>query len=93
MIISGQILECEGSIEPFKIGISNEIINPRFLLGTKYDNTSAANIFLPKRNLGFFISFEMPVSKIRPQYGSIDPSHSNIRPLMMILWQNIYLYT
>ena len=34
----------------------------------------------------------MPVSKIRPQYGSIDPSYSNICPLIIILWQNIYFY-
>ena len=49
--------------------------------------------FVPKRNLRFEISFEMSVSKIRPQYGSIDPSYSNIPPLIIILWQNIYLYT
>ena len=30
--------------------------------------------------------------KIRPQYGSIHPSHSNICPLMIILWQNIYIF-
>ena len=35
----------------------------------------------------------MAVSKSRPQYGSIDTSNPNIRPLMIILWQNIYLCT
>ena len=40
MIISGWILECEGSIELYRgllfdTGISNKIANPRFPLGTK----------------------------------------------------------
>ncbi len=34
----------------------------------------------------------MPVSKIRHQYGSIDPSYTYICPLMIILWQNIYMH-
>ena len=32
----------------------------------------------------------MPASKSRPQYGFIDTSNSNIRPLVTILWQ-IYI--
>ena len=30
----------------------------------------------------------MPASKSRPQYGSIDISNTNIRPLVTISWQN-----
>ena len=32
----------------------------------------------------------MLASKSRAQYGSIDTSNTNIRPLVTILWQNIY---
>ncbi len=32
----------------------------------------------------------MPVSKSKPQYGSIDTSNTNIRPSVTILWQYIW---
>ena len=54
------------------------LLAPRFVGSNLY-------IFVPKRNLVFVISFQIPVSKSRPQYGSTDISNSNVRPQMIIL--------
>ena len=50
---------------------------------------------IPKRNTGFLLSFYMLECKSRPQYGSIDTSNTNIRPLVTILifnnvWKKTY---
>ena len=42
------------------------------------------------RKTGFSLSFSIQASKSRPQYSSIDTSNSNIRPLVIISWQNIF---
>ena len=46
------------------------------------------HIAIPKRNKGFLLLFYMLASKSRAQYGSIDTSNTNIRPLLTILWQD-----
>ena len=43
-----------------------------------------AIIYVPKRNIRFVLLFYMQASKSRPQYGSIDTSNTNIRPLVTI---------
>ena len=55
-----------------------------FLLAPRFVGSNL-NIFVPKRNLVFVITFQVPVSKSRPQYSSTHTSNSNICPQMIIL--------
>ena len=117
MIISGQILQFEVSIESYS-GL--------LIINIKYVNKQTNNIYINKQTTGkaklkprsiknlfnitwiefslscclfvyiyivfcLFTYFTSIIS--RPEYNSTDTSNSNICPLMIILWQNIYFYT